>query len=125
MIAVVEDEEITRTAFSSIDIKASNPTSIDRDEEPDEIPNQSKLHQNYPNPFNPTTNIRFELPESSLVTLEVYNILGQRVAQLVNECKSPGRYEVNFDASNLSSGVYLYRLKAGDIVRTEKMMLIK
>jgi hypothetical protein len=125
LTAVVGDEGITRTAFSSIDLKASNPTSIDRGEQTDEIPNQSKLHQNYPNPFNPTTNIRFELSEPSIVTLEVYNILGQRVAKLVNERKSPGRYEVNFDASGLSSGLYLYRLQTDSFTETRQMMLIK
>ncbi|WP_340107043.1 Ser-Thr-rich GPI-anchored membrane family protein [Rhodohalobacter sp. 8-1] len=125
LIADVGNEEITRYAFSSVDLKANNATSIDRDGESDEIPNQSKLHQNYPNPFNPTTNIRFELPESSVVTLEVYNILGQRVAQLANERKSPGHYTVNFDASGLSSGVYLYRLQTDSFTETKQMMLIK
>ena len=90
-----------------------------------EAPSIIKLEQNYPNPFNPATNISFELPESSIVSLAVYNILGQQVAQLVNERKSSGRHEVNFDASGLSSGIYLYRLQIDSFTRTRQMMLVK
>lgn len=90
-----------------------------------EVPKEVSLKQNYPNPFNPTTIITFGLPQTTQARLEVFNILGRRVALLVDEPRNAGYHEVSFDASNLSSGVYLYRLKAGDIVRTEKMMLIK
>lgn len=88
-------------------------------------PSIIKLEQYYPNPFNLTTNISFELPESSVVSLAVHNILGQQVAQLVNEHKSSGRHEVNFDASGLSSGVYLYRLQTDTFTKTRQMMLVK
>jgi hypothetical protein len=93
------------------------------------------LHQNYPNPFNPTTKIKFSIPSNKnplpgvarggLVTLKVYDILGKEVAVLVNEEKSPGEYEVNFNAANLSSGVYFYQLKSGDFIQNKKMILLK
>ncbi len=84
-----------------------------------------QLSQNYPNPFNPSTNISFELPQSELVQLKVYNMLGQEVANLVDGRMNSGNHTVNFDASQLSSGVYIYRLVAGNQSITKKMMLIK
>ncbi|MCB9247329.1 MAG: T9SS type A sorting domain-containing protein [Ignavibacteriales bacterium] len=90
-----------------------------------EIPNKFNLAQNYPNPFNPSTTISFALPTASEVQLSVYNILGQQVATLVNEVKNAGTYKVNWDASNLSSGVYIYRLRAGAQVLTNRMILMK
>ncbi|MCH8487621.1 MAG: T9SS type A sorting domain-containing protein [Candidatus Cyclonatronum sp.] len=90
-----------------------------------ELPRVVSLSQNYPNPFNPTTLIRFELPASEEVRLEVYNVQGQRVAVLVNGTVQAGVHNVSFDASTLSSGVYLYRLQAGNQVLTRKMTLIK
>ena len=83
------------------------------------------LAQNYPNPFNPSTKIEYSLKKASDVTLEIYNVVGQKVAVLVNERKPAGLYEVNFDASNLSSGLYFYTLKSGDVNLTRKMMLLK
>jgi hypothetical protein len=88
-------------------------------------PAEFALSAAYPNPFNPTTTISFDLPEASFVNLSVYSILGQQVAQLVNEQKSPGRYTVSFDASTLSSGVYLYRLQTDSYMETMQMTLIK
>ncbi|MEX0684765.1 MAG: T9SS type A sorting domain-containing protein [Balneolales bacterium] len=83
------------------------------------------LNQNYPNPFNPSTNIRFSIPEQSHVNLEVYNVLGQRVAILLNENKEAGWYVINFDSANLSSGTYIYRLRTNTQVVERQMMLIK
>lgn len=90
-----------------------------------ERPKEFKLEQNYPNPFNPTTTIQFAVPSVSDVKLEVFNILGQKVASLVNRRMEAGVHTVNFNATNLSSGVYFYRLQAGNFVQTKKMMLVK
>jgi hypothetical protein len=88
------------------------------------------LQQNYPNPFNPTTTIRYSIPsnvkgKTSNVILKVYDVLGNEVATLVNEYKTAGSYEVDFDAAGLSSGVYFYKLQAGSLVETKKMLLTK
>ena len=84
-----------------------------------------KLYQNYPNPFNPTAVIRYQIPESGSVNLTVYNVLGQRVVTLVNSNQSAGMHAVILDGSNLSSGMYFYTLKAGSLVQTRKMVLMK
>jgi hypothetical protein len=89
------------------------------------IPTIFELAQNYPNPFNPATIIRYQLPESSKVTLKIYDILGNEVITLLNEDKEAGIYEVIFNASNYSSGVYFYRIQAGSFVETKKMVLLK
>ena len=94
-------------------------------EDPDDVPKGFALNQNYPNPFNPSTNISFNLPTSGDVTLEVYNIQGQKVAILVNGFKSSGQHTVAFDASNLASGVYVYRLTSINSVQVKRMLLIK
>ncbi len=84
-----------------------------------------QLYQNYPNPFNPSTVIRYSIKKQTIVTLKIYNILGQEVKTLVNEEKAPGTYEVNFNAAGLSNGVYFYRLKAGMYNNIKKMILLK
>ena len=89
------------------------------------IPHSFVLSQNYPNPFNPATKIQYSITKTTNVKLAVYNILGQQVSVLVNRVKSPGTYEVNFDASNLASGIYIYRIEAGDQVISKKMTLLK
>ncbi|GAB5409787.1 MAG: hypothetical protein BalsKO_21520 [Balneolaceae bacterium] len=83
------------------------------------------LDQNYPNPFNPTTSINYSIAKNGLVTLTVYNLQGQTVAELVNESKSEGQYSVTWNASNVASGIYYYRLQSNENVLTQKMMLIK
>lgn len=89
------------------------------------LPTSFALEQNYPNPFNPTTTINFSMPEASRVTVKVYNVMGQLVSTLVNREMNAGRHSVNFDASRLASGVYLYRIQAGSFTATRKMNLIK
>ncbi|MBS4036327.1 MAG: T9SS type A sorting domain-containing protein [Ignavibacterium sp.] len=83
------------------------------------------LAQNYPNPFNPRTVISWQSPVSGWQTLKVYDLMGREVATLVDEFKSAGNYEVNFDASKLSSGTYFYTLQAGNFSQTKKLILIK
>ena len=89
------------------------------------IPSVFSLSQNYPNPFNPTTKISYQLPSNNFVTLKVYDVLGNEVAALVNEQQPAGKYEVQFDASGLGSGIYFYKLNAGSLVETRKMVLMK
>ena len=83
------------------------------------------LEQNYPNPFNPSTKIQFTIVNRQLTIVRVYDVLGREVATLENEMKQPGTYTVEFDASNLASGVYLYRLKAGNFVETKRLVLLR
>ena len=90
-----------------------------------ELPSGYKLHQNYPNPFNPVTNIGYSLPESGPVSLVLYNTLGQQVARLVDGSAEAGYHEVHFDAADLSSGIYIYRLEAGDFRANRKLLIIK
>ena len=89
------------------------------------IPNYYSLAQNYPNPFNPATKITYTLPKSGNVELRVYDLIGREVAVLVNELKQPGIHTVDFNASNLASGVYFYRIKAGEFTDVKKMILVK
>lgn len=89
------------------------------------IPVEFALEQNYPNPFNPTTTISFDLPHQSHAVLIIYNVLGQQVATVVNESLPPGRYTRTFEAGRLASGVYLYRLVAGQYSETKRMVLLK
>jgi len=89
------------------------------------LPVSFELYQNYPNPFNPSTTIKFAVPKESNVNLSIYNVLGELVSTLVSEQKKPGYYEYKLNSSNLASGIYLYRIKAGDFIKTKKMVLIK
>ncbi len=90
-----------------------------------QVPQTYALYQNYPNPFNPSTTIKFNVPSAGLVKLVVYDILGREIASPVNEIKTPGSYIVSFDASNLPSGVYFYKITAGNFTDTKKMLLVK
>jgi hypothetical protein len=99
----------------SLAVKSGNPS----------LPTRYELSHNYPNPFNPTTTIEFALPRAGHVELTVYNVLGQVVTSLMDEDLPAGYHSVTWEASRYASGVYFYRLKAGDYVRTRKMMLLK
>ncbi|MDP3150716.1 MAG: T9SS type A sorting domain-containing protein [Ignavibacteria bacterium] len=109
----VEDEIIAKKGFKVINLK--NELQI----------KDYALAQNYPNPFNPATTITYQLPKSGSVTLKIFDILGNEVKTLVNEQKEMGRYTVQFDASSLASGMYVYQLRANDYTSTKKMMLLK
>lgn len=88
-------------------------------------PESFMLYSNYPNPFNPTTKIRYAIANTAFTSLKVYSLLGEEVESLINEEKTPGVYEVNFDAANLTSGTYLYKLQAGNFIETKKMIVLK
>ncbi|MCC6398000.1 MAG: T9SS type A sorting domain-containing protein, partial [Bacteroidetes bacterium] len=112
-------------AFTSIvDYFRVNGQTTDVTETP-AIPLAYRLEQNYPNPFNPSTTIRYGIPHAGRVTLSVYTVLGQHLADLINEEQKPGFYSVRFDGSRLASGVYFYRLKAGDFLATRQLLLLK
>jgi hypothetical protein len=121
-IDVANLTESKRVAFTAV---ANNQTLNASLEIEPTLPVEFALGQNYPNPFNPSTEISFSLPVDADVTLEVYSITGQKVATLVNQPVKAGVHSVRFDAGRLSSGVYLYRLRAGTFMATEKMTLIK
>ena len=110
---------IMRCALSAI------LTGISEKEREGLLPSDIKLLQNHPNPFNLTTTMRFNLPKSSFVTLKVYDSFGRELKTLVNKFVVSGKHSVNFEASNLSSGLYIYKLQAGDLVEIRKMLLIR
>lgn len=105
------------------DVSIGDPTSISQ--LGNNVPDKFSLGQNYPNPFNPTTKIKFDLAKNTNVSLVIYNSLGQQVKSLVNEFKSAGYYEAEFNASDLPSGTYFYRLTTDNFVETKKMLLVK
>jgi len=109
--------------YSVLKYSQSNPTGVE--EISSEIPETFTLNQNYPNPFNPATTISFSIPSSAFTSLIVYDILGNEVSTLVNEEKPAGKYVITFDASNLTSGVYLYQLRAGNFTEIKKMILLR
>ncbi|MFH1194249.1 MAG: LamG-like jellyroll fold domain-containing protein [bacterium] len=126
------DNEITTGKYSyrlkQIDIDGSFSYSDIVEVELNELPKSFELSQNYPNPFNPSTTIKYSIPAVEtpyMASLRVYDILGNEVATLVNESKPAGNYEVKFDASNLSSGIYFYQLNAGSFTATKKLILLK
>ncbi len=100
-------------------------SSITSIEEKNTTPVGYILHQNYPNPFNPETKISFSLPKSTFVTLEIYNSLGQKVATLINNEMNSGSHKITFNASDLSSGIYYYKMQAGQFQSARKMLLLQ
>ena len=124
-------ESVTKMKLYSLGAQSfyeSNFTELPSDvgEEKDiDSPNKYLLLQNYPNPFNPLTNIKFQIADYGLVTLKVYDILGREISTLMNEELPAGNYQINFNASQLATGVYFYQLKAGNYTETKKMILLK
>ena len=122
--------EITKSGFlfAGMDYygiyKSANKVVTTLNEE-NTVPSKFELMQNYPNPFNPSTSIEYSVPSNEYVLLKVYDLLGNEVNTLVNERQSAGNYEVNFDASNLASGIYFYRIQSGSFIQTKKLMLLK
>jgi len=102
-----------------------NSSTIGIDPSQNELPENFVLHQNYPNPFNPVTKISYEITKPGLVAISIYDITGKKVAELVNQVLAPGKYTADFDGSHLSSGVYFYRLQAGEKLLFRKMILLK
>lgn len=117
-VSAEEKETFTTTISFSLGI-------IDNIENENSTPTSFKLYNNYPNPFNPSTQIRYDIPNSALVTLSIFDLSGKLVKTIVNEVKAAGSYSVIFEASDLSSGIYLYRLQAGSYTNVQKMTLIK
>lgn len=105
-------------------IAIPNATVLSVDDNSD-IPIDYSLSQNFPNPFNPETSIRYSIPEQSHVTIKVFDILGREVTTLVDGEKNVGNYEVKFNSKKISSGIYFYRIQAGDFLSTKKMIVLK
>ncbi|MCX6170123.1 MAG: T9SS type A sorting domain-containing protein [Ignavibacteriales bacterium] len=118
-------DKYTRDAAKPASEYELAPRTLTGVEELNTVPTTFTLSQNYPNPFNPTTKIKFTLPSDELVSLKVYNVLGQEAATLLNQQMKSGSYSYEFDASKLSSGVYFYRIEAGNFNVTKKMILMK
>ena len=89
------------------------------------LPDKYALSQNYPNPFNPATTINYSIPNAGQVKITVYNAIGSKVATILNEYKQPGNYTVQFNATNLASGIYFYRIESGQFLQIKKMILLK
>ena len=113
------------TGNNSLLLKNSNDGITGIKENNLTLPDDYSLTQNYPNPFNPSTKIKYNIGATGIVTLKIFDILGREISTLVNEEKPAGRYEVNFNANNLASGVYIYKLQAGGFIQTKKMILLK
>ena len=114
-----EQPEISNVTSSTISLI----TPIERDES--KIPTKFSLKQNYPNPFNPTTNIKYNLPENTHVKISIYDINGHLIELLINKFQHAGYHTVNFNGYHLASGFYLYKIKAGSVIKTKKMLLLK
>lgn len=115
-------------SFTNYDYIIDNwltPSPVGINDNDDMLPAENSLSQNYPNPFNPVTNIKYAVKNAGNVSIKIYNLVGETVAALVNELKQPGEYNISFDAVNLPSGIYLYRLETGEFSFTRKLILLK
>ena len=126
VIGIIGDNILCGTYSTGIYWRPLNEvvTSVN-DQDQSNTPESFELSQNYPNPFNPNTTIKFQLPKDGMVTLKVYDILGNEVATLINEQIPQGNYSINFNANSLASGVYIYKIQAGSFVNSKKMILLK
>jgi hypothetical protein len=126
-LKAIRIENLGGAPFEIISVNAEISSTMVEDADLNDYPVRFSLLQNYPNPFNPVTRIKYQLPEDSYVTLRVFDILGNQVAELVNGYQSAGNHAVSFPANNLKlvSGTYFYELQAGDFVSVKKMLLIK
>lgn len=113
------------TPHQSLGMVGTITATISDVEDENNPPDMFQLSQNYPNPFNPSTRIQYSVNSTKNVTLKVYNLLGIEIATLVNEEKSAGEYNVEFNGSNLPSGIYFYEMKAGSLTQTRKMILLR
>jgi len=120
-IESIADSSLSDTSDTGFTIM--NPSDVDNTN--NDLLSDYNLYQNYPNPFNSTTTFKFSLTSQQFVTLKIFDVLGRELQTLVNELKTAGRYELPWNAANLTSGVYYYRLQAGDFVQTRKMILLK
>ena len=116
-------DNITRWSIDDLHVSAESVETSN--ETGTSMPERFSLDQNYPNPFNPSTNIRYELPESAHVTLKIYDMSGRLVATILDEQRHAGSHSTRFDGADLASGLYLYRMQAGEFTQTRKLMLIK
>ena len=121
--AFLNGDSLKSAQTFNITFKRNNPTGINQ--VGTEIPASFALSQNFPNPFNPSTTIKFSVPKNGFVNLKVYDLAGKEVSNLINENLIAGNYEASFDGSNLTSGVYFYRLQANGFTETKRMTLIK
>ena len=111
--------------FDDLSLEYSIEGPVDIAIETAEIPLQYKLNQNYPNPFNPITTVKFSIPAKTHVNISIFNILGQRIITLIDENKAAGTFQIRWDASNYSTGLYFYQIKTTDFVQTKKLMLVR
>ena len=107
------------------ELESVPPINLQKQTLAEELPDEFELSQNYPNPFNPSTLIKYSIPESGFIKLSVYNLIGEEVSVLVNETLSAGYYNIAFNAANLPSGIYFYRLQTLNFTKTKKMILLK
>jgi hypothetical protein len=120
-VYTIVDGAFRESSYSNV-VSASVVTGVSNGQQ---IPTAFALHQNYPNPFNPSTTIRFDIPKRNRVKLEIYNVLGQRIVELLNGEVEAGYFEKVWNVGYLASGIYFYRLQAGEFVQTKKLLLMK
>ncbi|MFA6025055.1 MAG: T9SS type A sorting domain-containing protein, partial [Ignavibacteriaceae bacterium] len=122
----IDDISIYNRPLTDLEILAlNNENPVRIKDEKSKTPNSFSLEQNYPNPFNPNTKISYTVPNESHVKLSVFNLLGELVSMPVNEIKQTGNYTIDFNAGNLNSGIYFYRIETSGFIQAKKMILLK